>query len=193
MRSRAASEVLLDASVLCLFARAGHLPELRGYLGRRALMTREVERELLRLLKRPEFASLEDHLLRNGVVASIEGKWPKLTKPLPDHLKADFARLIHLKHRIGEHEWAHSGEIATVLMAEHRRSDLVIIDDDWGSDLASRTYGLAVMSTARLALEMVVLGALSEADGFRVFDSATPSEVGRERFDVALRRLKEAG
>jgi hypothetical protein len=46
------------------------------------------------------------------------------------------------------------------------------------------------MSTARLALEMVLASALSEDDGFQVFDSATPAGVGRERFESVLGRLR---
>jgi hypothetical protein len=75
-------------------------------------------------------------------------------------------------------------------MAKHRSSELVIMDDNWGSDLARNTYGLDVMSTARLALEMVAGGALSEDEGFAVFDSATPNDVGRKRYEVGLRRLR---
>ena len=189
MRSQSASEVLLDASTLCHFAQHGCLQELRAYLGDRARITREVERELLRLWQRPEFESLKDHLVRHGAVAPTEGKWPKLTKNLPDDLKDEFARLLGLKRSLGEHERKHAGEIATVLMAKHRQSELVIMDDNWGSDLARRTYGLEVMSTARLTLEMVASGALEEGAGFKVYDSATPVGIGRERFEAGLGNL----
>jgi hypothetical protein len=148
VRSQTASEVLLDASTLCHFARHGRLPELRAYLGGRASITREVERELLRLLQRPEFASLADHLVRDGATARASGKWPKRTKNLPAYLKPEFARLLRLKRAIGEHERAHAGEIATVLMAKHRQSGLVVIDDNWGGDLASKTYGSPIVRPA---------------------------------------------
>ena len=46
-------------------------------------------------------------------------------------------------------------------MAQHRGADLVIIDDVWGSNLA-KARGLTVMSTARLSLEMVIVGGLTE-------------------------------
>ena len=192
MRSQSASEVLLDASTLCHYAQHGGLQQLRDFLGGRARITREVERELLRLSKRPEFAQLADHLVKDGAIASTEGKWPKLTKNLPDDLKDEFARLLGLKRALGEHDRAHAGEIATVLMAKHRQSELVIMDDNWGSDLARRTYGLEVMSTARLTLEMVICGRLDEEEGFRVFDSATPHDVGRERFKAGLENLRRA-
>ncbi len=190
MLSRTAPQILLDASPLCRFAECQLLSEMRTYLGERAHITREVERELLRLSAKPRFEQLTGHLVAEGAVARVQGKWPKRTKPLPDSLKPQFATLLALKRAVGEHERAHAGEIATVLMATHRRADLVIIDDDWGSDLAAKRYGLTVMSTARLALEMVLASALSEDDGFQVFDSATPAGVGRERFESVLGRLR---
>lgn len=189
MRSQSASEVLLDASTLCHFAQHGCLRQLRDYLGNRARITREVERELLRLSQRLEFEPLTDYLVKDGAVTWSEGKWPKLTKNLPDDLKDEFARLLGLKRALGEHDRAHAGEIATVLMAKHRQSELVIMDDNWGSDLARRTYGLEVMSTARLTLEMVASGALEEGAGFKVYDSATPVGIGRERFEAGLGNL----
>ena len=190
MRSRTASDVLLDASVLCHFAKHSLLQNLRDYLGERARITREVERELLRLSARPEFRQLESFLAGTGAVVRTTGKWPKMTKNLPDVLKVEFDKLHGLVRAIDEHERAHAGEIATVLMASHRGCDLVIIDDNWGSALARKKYRLEVMSTARLALEMVTAGALSETEGFFVFDSASPEDVGRERYEAGLRRLR---
>ena len=131
MLSHTAQHVLLDASPLCRFAECSLLGALRAYLGSRARITREVERELLRLADRDPFVSLAAHLRPQGGETG-RGTWPKTTKPLPDGLKADFTNLLALKHSLGEHDWAHSGEIATVLIAEHRRADLVLIDDGWG-------------------------------------------------------------
>lgn len=182
--------MLLDASTLCRFAEHGLLGKLQAYFGDRAHITREVERELLRLSERPEFASLADYLAKDGAVARTKGKWPKPTKNLPDGLKAEFSTLLELKRALGEHDRAHAGEIATVLMASHRQSDLVIMDDNWGSNLARLTYRLQVMSTARLAQEMVAGCALGEDDGFRVYDDATPDGIGRERFEKGLRQLR---
>jgi hypothetical protein len=193
MRSQSAEELLLDASVLCRFAEHGLLAALRSYLADRARITREVERELLRLADTSEFRQLHDHLASAGSVARVRGRWPKRTKNLPDALKPEFARILGLKRSLGEHERAHAGEIATVLMAAHRHTSLVVIDDNWGSDLARKTYGLDVMSTARLAQEMVVAGALPMGEGFKVFDSATPRDVGRARYDASLQRLRSKG
>jgi len=184
MLSQTAVLVLLDASPLCRFAECSLLDRLRGYLGERARITREVERELVRLSGRPPFTSLADHLAAGGAAAK-RGTWPKCTKPLPDSLKPDFANLLALKRALGEHEWTHAGEIATVLMAEHRSADLVLIDDRWGVSLA-RGRSLRVMSTARLAQEMVTTGELTKGDGYRVFDAATPVGVGRDRFEAGL-------
>ena len=190
MLSPTAPLVLLDASPLCRFAECQLTEKLRAYLGGRARITREVERELLRLSERADFGELHDYLAADGAVVRGAGKWPKPTKNLPDGLKPEFARLLALKRAVGEHERAHAGEIATVLMAQRRNADLVVIDDNWGSDLAAKVYGLTVMSTARLALEMVVEGALTEDEGFAVFDAATPDGVGRDRFNQALAKLR---
>jgi len=181
---------LLDASVLCHFARHGLLCVLQSYLGARARVTREVERELLRLAAQPEFRQLHDYLAQGSDVVRTQGKWPKRTGQLPDALKPEFVRLIELTRAIGTHERAHAGEIATVLMATHRRSDLVVIDDGWGSDLAAKTYALSVMSTARLALEMVASGALGEEQGYLVYDGATPPGVGRELYEQRLLHMR---
>jgi hypothetical protein len=148
-----------------------------------------VRRELLRRAGQDDFSSLAAHLRPQA--DEVRGAWPKTTKPMPDALKTDFANLLALKHAIGEHDWAHSGEIATVLIAEHRRVDLVLIDDRWGKSLA-KGRGLRVMSTARLCQEMVVAGALSEDDGFLVFDVATPDGVGRDRFEAGLSNLRSS-
>ena len=66
------------------------------------------------------------------------------------------------------------------------------MDDDWGARLGRETYRLDVMSTARLALEMVAAGAMTEELGFRVFDNATPDDVGLERFAETLSRLRSS-
>jgi hypothetical protein len=185
--SRTAQHVLLDASPLCRFAECSLLSALREYLGSRARITREVERELLRLAEQDTFAPLGEHLRPEA--GETHAAWPKTTKPIPDALKTDFANLLALKHAVGEHDWTHAGEIATVLIAEHRRADLVLIDDGWGAGLA-RGRGLRVMSTARLTLEMVVANALDRDDGFLVFDAATPDGVGWDRFEAGLSSLR---
>ena len=133
MLSRTAQHVLLDASPLCRFAECSLLGALREYLGSRARITREVERELLRLAEQPPSLRSPSTFARRPV--RPRGAWPKTTKPIPDALKTDFANLLALKHAIGEHDWAHTGEIATVLIAEHRGADLVLIDDGWGAGL----------------------------------------------------------
>ena len=111
MLSRTAQHVLLDASPLCRFAECSLLGALRANLDSRARITREVERELLRLAEQEDFSSLAAHLRPQA--GEVRGAWPRTTKPMPDALKTDFANLLALKHAIGEHDWAHSGEIAT--------------------------------------------------------------------------------
>jgi predicted nucleic acid-binding protein len=187
--SDSATEVLLDASPLCRFASQSLLGPLREYPGDRARIAREVERELLRLAKRPEFSQLQDYLSAEGQMARTLGKWPKRTGQLPEALRAEFVKLINLQQKIDEHERAHAGEVATVLMAQHRGSSLIVIDDQWGSALA-KSRGLQVMSTARLVLEMIVKDALEQDVGFTVYDAATSDHVGWARFQQSLDRLR---
>jgi hypothetical protein len=78
-----------------------------------------VERELLRLGGRAEFAQLAEHLADDSETVRSEGKWPKATANLPDLLKIEFTNIHGLKRTIDEHDKAHAGEIATVLMAQH--------------------------------------------------------------------------
>jgi hypothetical protein len=187
--SACAQEVMLDASPICRFAEHGLLEPMRRYLGDRARITREVERELQRLSGQQQFPQIREYLCADGTIVRSDGKWPQRTGQLPSTLRADYVNLLQGKRRFGEHERAHSGEIATVLMAQHRGADLVVIDDGWGKNLA-KSRGLQTMTTARLVLEMVVAGLLSEEQGFTVYDGATPAEVGRSRYEESLSRLR---
>ena len=47
-------------------------------------------------------------------------------------------------------------------------------------------YGSTPISMRRVT----VAGALSEEEGFTVFDCSTPANVGRDRFEAGLKRLR---
>ena len=83
------------------------------------------------------------------------------------------------------------GEITTVLVAVARDIDLAVIDDRTGKALA-KARGLPTISTAMLAVEMTVLGALTPQQGFAVYDLATPDGVGSPEFTDATRRVTDA-
>jgi hypothetical protein len=64
---------------------------------------------------------------------------------------------------------------------------VVVMDDALGKRLC-RTRTVPRLSSAQLAAEMVVAGALDETTGSRVFEVATPPSVGKAEFAKALSR-----
>ena len=172
----AAALVLLDASVPYRFCEAQHLPELIRYLQQSACVTPEVMDELRR------GAATRRHA---GLRLLDRASWPKVTDTLPPELRHEYSNLKRAAQQPGDQSEKHIGEITTVLMASHLHADIVIVDDRFGRALA-RQRGLPRLSTAQLALEMVCDDALSEDEGFAVFDTATDASVGRERYTRAL-------
>jgi hypothetical protein len=65
------------------------------------------------------------------------------------------------------------------------------LEDSDGKKLAFRR-NVPRMSTAMLAAEMVAAGHIGEADGFRVYDAATPARVRQAEWNVALIRATAA-
>jgi len=180
--TREAARVLLDASVIVNFADAGMLLPLAGYLGSRAAITLDVERELRRLAgsSRPALATL-DRL-----------RWPE-EEPLalPPDLLADAEALRKLHSPVGAHESANRGEISTALLAARLPNTVVVVDDALGKRLCQHR-GVPRVSSAQLAAEMVAGGALDEEAGYAVFDVATPAGVGRSEFQQAVERARTA-
>lgn len=180
--ARDAERVLLDTSVFVNFADAGMLIPLASYLGPRAAITLDVERELHRLAgtSRPELATL--HRLR----------WPAgEALALPPALLADAEALRRLHSPVGAHEAANRGEISTALMASRLPNAVVAMDDGLGKRLC-RLRGVPRISSAQLAAEMVAAGVLDEGAGYEVFEVSTPDGVGRTEFEQALKRARAA-
>ena len=177
-----AERVLLDTSAFINFAEGGALIQLAAYLGRRAAVTLDVEVELRRNAA-GRFPPLK-------TLAML--KWPP-GEPLalPSQLLADAEALRGLHSAPGAHEDANRGEIATALLAGRLADAVVIMDDELGKRLC-RTRGVPRLSSAQLAAEMVVAGALDDETGLRVFDVATPHGVGRPDFDKAVERARDA-
>ena len=178
--ARTAERVLLDTSVIINFAQAGALLELARYLGERGAIVLDVAEELRRNTDRfPQLANL------------AEIGWPH-GEPLalPPDLLADAEALQRLHSREGAHEAENRGEIATALLAARLRA-IAVIDDALGKRLC-RMRGVARLSTAQLAAEMVAAGALEDERGFRVFDLATPSPAGRDEYREAVEKAKHA-
>lgn len=180
--ARDAERVLLDASVIVNFADAGMLIPLAGYLGSRAAITLDVDRELRRLAgsSRPALATLD------------RMRWPS-GEPLalPPDLLADAEALRKLHAPPEAHEAANRGEISTALLAARLSNTVVVIDDVLGKRLCQHR-GVPRLSSAQLAAEMVAAGALDEEAGYAVFNVATPAEVGRAEFQQAVERARTA-
>jgi hypothetical protein len=166
MPSAAQAElVLLDASVPHRFCDAQLLPELIRYLRDNARVTPEVQDELRRNARREDYAGLR--LLERA-------NWPSPTDVLPPEMRVEFEHIRRAVQQLGDPPERHIGEISTVLMAQHLGADLVIMDDDLGKRLV-RKKRLSRISTAQLVLEMVVEGALDEAQGLIAFNLSSNS------------------
>lgn len=180
--TRDAERVLLDASVIVNFADAGMLIALAGYLGIRAAVTLDVDREVRRLAgsSRPALMTLD------------RMRWPAGDPlALPPDLLADAEALRKLHSPVGAHEAANRGEIATALLAARLANAVVVIDDALGKRLCQHR-GVLRLSSAQLAAEMVAAGALDEEAGYAVFEVATPAGVGREEYQQAVERARTA-
>ncbi|MEI6449143.1 MAG: hypothetical protein WCP98_04235 [Actinomycetes bacterium] len=154
--------VLLDASVIVNFCSAGHGRRLASYFGAVARLSCDVQDELLRLAR------------SSPAVRALLAAWP-VAPPLELSAAwaAKAAAIRALLRAPGDHANAHAGEVATVLLAEQLRADrnvrvLIVVDDRDGKMLAQR-FGLPYRDTPQLIIEMVVAGALTEADGRRVW------------------------
>lgn len=187
---RDAGTVLLDTSVFYRFCDGHQLRVLKVYLASRARISREVAREL--------FVAPRDGVYRD--LATIrEPPWPKRTGQVPSPLRLDADRLIQEARLQDARDngtdiadvplHKHAGEVTTVIMAQHLRADLVVVDDRFGKDLA-RARKIPRISTAQLCLQMVVEGQLSEGEGFSVFDLATPPAADHDRYLEALRNAR---
>ena len=179
-RSRARAA---DASPFYRFCEAQLLPSLAEYLCGNARVTLEVAAELRRGARSDRHAGL--HYLE------LAG-WPPDTAALPAELQRLFLDYSRAARQKDEPPSKHAGEIATVLMAAYLGADVVVIDDLFGKRLA-RDRGVSRLSTAQLAAEMVAEAALTDGDGYRVFDLSTPPEAGRADFRRACDRAQTLG
>jgi hypothetical protein len=180
--ARRAAQVLLDTSAFINFAEGGALFQLASYLGAPAAVVLDVDVEIRRNAS-GQFPALKTLGLLN---------WPS-GEPLalPPDLLSDAEALRRLHSAPGAHERVNRGEIATALLAGRIPGAVVIMDDKLGKQLC-RLRNIARLSSAQLAAEMVVAGGLDEETGLRVFETATPSGVGRVEFDEAVERAREA-
>jgi hypothetical protein len=175
-------KVLLDSSSFFRFAEAGQLIYLAGYLRQRAYITLEVHAELER-----------NAATYNDLRTLDRMHWPpkenRLT--LPPALLEELFDILRGIREPGDHELKHAGEISTVLMAQHLGGKLIVLEDLDGKKLA-RKRNVPRISTAILAAEMVAAEHITDDLGFRVYDLATPDQVGEADWKKVVAEARAA-
>lgn len=124
---------------------------------------------------------------------SASTPWPQSTPPPPLEVEEEILRIQKEKRPIDRSSDAkvNLGEIATVVVGAHLNFPLIVADDELAKLLA-KPRRLPRISTAMLAVEMTLQGALDEAQGFTAYDCATPAGVGRPEFEAAVERAQNA-
>lgn len=164
-RTRDFDRVVVDASPFFRFGSAGYLINLVSYVGPKLAIARSVENELERNANDQRFAFLRALQLVQPPIDVIDLTSGRL------EAARDQARA---KQKPGDHPNTHLGETQTAYLADQLGGDVVIVigEDDLLKKLAKNKLGLARLSTAQLAAEMVVAGALSRVEGEVVYVSA---------------------
>jgi hypothetical protein len=184
--AHSARKVLLDTSAFRRFLDVDLFLELHGYLGKKAFVVEEVMAELCDVAGYRRHAALKMTLTANP-------SWPQVIPPQPLDVEEEILRIQTEKRpaeRSGD-EKVNLGEIATVVVGAHLNFPLIVADDGLAKLLA-KPRGLPRISTAMLAVEMLLQGALDEAQGFAVYDCATPTGIGRLEFEAAVQRAQDA-
>lgn len=181
-----ARKVLLDTSAFRRFLDVDLFLELHGYLGKKAFVVEEVMAELCDVAGYRRHAALK-------MTLGATPPWPQVTPPPPLDVEEEILRIqreVRSAERSGD-EKANLGEIATVVIGAHLNFPLIVADDELAKLLA-KPRRLPRISTAMLAVEMTLHGALDEAQGFAAYDCATPAGVGRAEFETAVHRARDA-
>ena len=157
--------VWMDAGPFFRFCEARKLPALARYLGARGLWVQDVANEIElrasssspRLRTHPALANLQ----RLGFPIHTPERLTVAQEEEVNDIRAQLAAP-------DEHPKKHRGEIATVVVARDLGGELAIIDDGDGLALA-RAHHVPTLSTTNLAVEMVVAGKLTEAEGLDIY------------------------
>lgn len=153
------SRVVLDAGPFFRFGSTGYLLDLVAYLGAKAAISREVEKELLRNARSDEYAFLRAlrHVQPPVEVIDLSSR---SAEELLDRARA--------AREPGDHPDMHKGEISTVLLAVELGEALVVCDDRLGKRLSKKKM-ISRLSTPQLAAEMVAVSELSHEVGAEIF------------------------
>jgi hypothetical protein len=175
-----ADKLLLDAGPVRRFLEVGTtLLALKGYLGDRALIVPQVRTELEVVQNWTGHAALK-------LILSATPPWPaEVAVPDTAGLDDDIERVRVSLAKPGEPQTKHIGEAATIVVARLLKIPLLGMDDGDARRIG-RANGIPSVNTAVIAAEMVVRSQLSEADGFCVYDAATPSHVGAAEWNQLM-------
>lgn len=170
-------EILIDTGPFCRFAEGKNdqLEAFINYLGDRAWIMRDVERELAYRARKPEHAALSrpgwDPKFPRHEALLIEDR--QTLQQIEDIVenqrrlrqKAIDAGATNLKPK---DFLSDRGEVATVLMAK-KKAWPTLLDDGWAAHTFAPNKGVTVFSTETLCVEMAYDGVLTEAHAFEVF------------------------
>lgn len=175
-RAGAGKPLVFDTSVFHRFYKAGNVLVLASHF--QAL---KVSCEIT--------AEVRDELRDAGIMSTLTMLgWPEEVT-LPAELRPELLRRMRASQTPDDHPLKNAGEISTALYANHVGGRLVVGEDTLLKNMC-REFQLRRISTAQVIVEMVGAGSLSYADGWRVWNSATPPDVGE---DVFQERLRQAG
>lgn len=172
-----ADKLLLDAGPIRRFLEVGTtLLALKGYLGARALIVPQVRSELEVVQNWTGHATLK-------LILSATPPWPaEIAIPDTAGLEDDIETVRLSLAKPGEPQTKHVGEAATIVVARLVKIPLLGMDDGDARRIG-RANGIPSVNSAVMAAEMVVRGHVSEPDGFRAYDAATPPQVGRPEWN----------
>jgi hypothetical protein len=173
-------KLLLDAGPIRRFLEVGTaLLEFKTYLGDHALIVPHVRSELEVVQSWTGNAALK-------LILSASPPWPTESEmPDAEDLEEDIETVRLALAKPGEPQAKHVGEAATIVVARLLKIPLLGMDDGDARRLG-RASGIASVSSAVMAAEMVVRGRFNEPEGFDVYDASTPPRVGAAEWNKLM-------
>ena len=176
-----AKSVLLDTSPFRRFTEAELLAELMSYLPAASVVA-EVGSELDDAARSERYKALAGAMNRFN--------WTKRIAGISGPMQLADAKILLDILRQSDPGKSHVGEVATILRAKQLGVQLVIMDDRDARKKVAGPRGVKTIATATLASEMTYRGALSEEQGWCVFQLAAKGTVFTD-FEGALERAAQ--
>jgi predicted nucleic acid-binding protein len=173
-----ARSVLMDTSPFRRFTDAKLLAELMSYLPNASVVA-EVATELDDASKSKKNELLAEAIANFG--------WPKRVAGISGPTQLAEAKILVDILKKAEPNKSHLGEVATILRAKQLKTQLVIMDDKEARRRGARPRKVNTIATATLAAEMIHRGALTEEQGWSVFQISTLT-TSYAHFEAALQR-----